>query len=142
MLRRTPFKHPARAPRVYAMPKATNAFRSAAPIGDTLHAMPKAPEPWRSTEYRRAVASLECYICRIHGHSQAAHPNTGKGRGKKLGDDLVFPLCTVSGNDCHRRFDHYEIVAKGEAMQQFEQAAHRWTVGTLRERGLWIKVAP
>lgn len=99
---------------------------------------PKAPKPMRSRAYREAVASLECYHCRLHGHSQAAHPNTGKTKGVKACDSLCFPMCCVSGNDHHRQFDQYELVPRAD-MQAYEEAAHRWTVATLLARGMWPK---
>jgi hypothetical protein len=99
---------------------------------------PKAPKPWRNRAYRELVASLECYHCRLHGHSQAAHPNTGKAKGVKACDSLIFPMCCVSGNDHHRQFDQYELVPRAD-MQAYEEAAHRWTVATLQARGMWPK---
>ena len=73
-----------------------------AQIDDLPHTpCPKAPKPWRSRAYRMLVAKLECYHCRLHGYSQAAHPNSGKTKGVKACDSLVFPMCTVGGRDCH-----------------------------------------
>lgn len=98
----------------------------------------KAPPPFRSNAYRRLVASLECYHCRIYGHSQAAHPNTRKTKGVKACDRLIFPMCTVSGKDCHGRFDLYRLVPRAE-MEAFEEAALSWTIETLQARGMWPK---
>jgi hypothetical protein len=110
-----------------------------AKMGDVVDvACPKAPKPWRNRAYRELVASLECYHCRLHGHSQAAHPNTGKAKGVKACDSLIFPMCCVSGNDHHRQFDQYELVPRAD-MQAYEEAAHRWTVATLQARGMWPK---
>jgi len=106
--------------------------------GLPLAPCPKARKPWRSRSYRMLVASLECYHCRLHGHSQAAHPNTGKTKGKKACDSLIFPMCTVSGRDCHGLFDTYKLVPR-EAMAAFEAAAVRWTITTLQARGMWPK---
>ena len=97
----------------------------------------KAPPPDRDEDYRRLVASLECFNCKRQGHSQAAHPNSGKAKGQKLGDDRVFPLCTIGGADCHGKFDRYELMPKGPAMIAFEAEAWRWTVRVLLGRGLW-----
>jgi len=99
-------------------------------------AQPKEPPPVRDKEYRKLVASLECYACRVHQHSQAAHPNTGKAKGKKLSDLDVFPMCTVGAKDCHGRFDRYELVPRTD-MPAYERAAKGWTVRTLLARGLW-----
>lgn len=106
-------------------------------ISVEVQAVPKAPKPVRDEEYRRLVAGLECFHCRIHGHSQAAHPNSGKAKGVKLDDLDCFPMCTVGGKDCHVRFDQYKLVPKGEEMQAFERAAKHWTVRELLHRGLW-----
>jgi len=53
---------------------------------------PKVPKV-RSEPYRRYVASLPCYRCGIHGYSQAAHADEGKGMGLKTDDLTVYPLC-------------------------------------------------
>ena len=107
-------------------------------IIDTVAASPKEPPPVRDKRYRELVASLECYHCRIWQQSQAAHPNTGKTKGKKLSDLLVFPMCTVGGRDCHGKFDRYELIKRAE-MPAYERKAYVWTVKTLLARGLWPK---
>lgn len=71
--------------------------------------------PVESEPYRRLVAALPCINCRLEGRSQAAHPNTGKGKGMKADDRLCFPLCHVEGNNCHGRFDLYQLY--GRALQ-------------------------
>lgn len=53
---------------------------------------PKVPKV-RSEPYRRYVASLPCYRCGIHGYSQAAHADEGKGMGLKTDDLTCYPLC-------------------------------------------------
>ena len=102
--------------------------------------IPKS-QPVRSEAYRRVVASLPCFACGIQGRSQAAHPNTGKTKGVKTCDSLIFPMCCVSGNDHHRQFDQYELVPRAD-MQAYEEAAHRWTVATLQARGMWPASMP
>lgn len=61
----------------------------------------------RSEPYRRFVASFPCFACGIHGHSQAAHPNFGKGLALKTDDRLCFPLCAVRPGHmgCHQMLD-------------------------------------
>ena len=80
-------------------------------------------KPWRSEAYRRAVASLPCICCGVHGYSQAAHANTGKGAGTKTHDYMTFPLCCdrpgVRG--CHSRFDQGAMFDK-QARQLIEPA--------------------
>jgi hypothetical protein len=78
-----------------------------------MTACPKAPKPVRSEPYRRLVAALPCINCTLEGYSQAAHPNAGKAKGMKACDLLCFPLCSVAGNDCHRKFDQYQYGTSG-----------------------------
>lgn len=101
----------------------------------TLTARPREPKPIRSEEYRRLVAKLPCYHCGLEGYSQAAHPNSGKGRGVKLSDLDCFPMCcTRPGTDgCHKDFDNYKIVPKGQAMRDYEARAKESTQRLIRE---------
>ncbi len=55
-------------------------------------AIPKG-ERIEDEPYRRWTATLPCFKCGIHGYSQAAHPNQGRGKGQKASDRDVFPLC-------------------------------------------------
>jgi hypothetical protein len=97
-------------------------------------AVPKEPQPVRDEAYRRLVASLPCFNCGIHGHSQCAHPNTGKTKGRKLSDDRCFPLCAdrVGVVGCHSRFDRYELTGR-DGMAAFEASALAWTTEQLKE---------
>ena len=63
---------------------------------------PKVPKV-RSEPYRRYVASLPCYRCGIHGYSQAAHAEEGKGMGLKTDDMTCYPLCgaRIGEIGCH-----------------------------------------
>jgi len=96
--------------------------------GGTTAPQPKAPAPVRDEAYRRWVASLPCFECRIAGYSNAAHPNSGKAKGVKLSDAACFPLCVdrpgVKG--CHPKFDQYELVPRA-AMPEYESRALGWT---------------
>jgi len=68
----------------------------------------------RSEPYRRLIAQMPCFGCGIEGHSQAAHPNTGKGAGIKTSDLDCFPLCAdrpgVRG--CHSLHDQGGLASK------------------------------
>lgn len=68
----------------------------------------------RSEAYRRLVAAMPCKHCGVWGHSQAAHPNTGKGAGLKTDDRECFALCAdrpgVPG--CHPKFDQGALFSK------------------------------
>jgi len=73
-------------------------------------------EPVRHEGYRRLVAAMPCILCGVPGHSQAAHPNTGKGAGLKTDDRECFPLCADMPlmRGCHWRFDQSALFTKTE----------------------------
>lgn len=81
--------------------------------GDMAH--PKS-KPVRSPKYLAEVRKLACANCGVTGHSQAAHPNTGKGMGTKADDNLAFPLCgpRLGEPGCHARFDQGAMYSKAE----------------------------
>lgn len=91
---------------------------------------------WRSEKYRRAVAELPCIYCGLHGRSQAAHANAGKGRGIKTGDETCFPLCAARpGFEGHHvAFDQYRLLAGGR--QAHVDAGEEWGRRTRRVLGL------
>lgn len=93
---------------------------------------PKPAPPVRSEPYRRLVASLSCINCGISGSSQAAHPNTGKAKGRKADDRLCFPLCHVGANGCHRKFDEYRLFSGGADLVAIEAGWAQRTQQTLR----------
>ncbi len=99
---------------------------------------PKSAAPVRDESYRRLVAALPCFVCHVEGRSQAAHPNTGKAKGRKLSDHLCFPLCCdqLGAPGHHWLFDQYRLVPKAD-MPDFERRAYHWTVRELLARGLW-----
>ena len=70
----------------------------------------------RDEKYRRWVASLPCCSCRIEGHSQAAHPNFGRGLGQKASDHDCFPLCAPQPfrMGCHAMFDQLVDISRDE----------------------------
>lgn len=107
------------------------------------HAVPNTipkEELLRSEPYRRLVATMPCKACGLHGHSQHAHENQGKGMGLKVDDRRGFPLCTVAPGriGCHELFDQYLLVDGG-------RDAHRalgvqWAAETrqrILESGQW-----
>ena len=122
MMRRTPmkrtgFQRPARPPRTallaLAVRGATRAVMAADLSADLPLVVAKDPAPLRDPAYRALVASLPCMHCGLGLHSQCAHENAGKAKGKKLDDRRSMPLCTVSGRDCHGAFDGYRLVPGG-----------------------------
>lgn len=126
MMRRTPLKpgkgfarkapppRPCKVIEYQPRPRAT-----AVAITDTrarlVISVPKA-EPVRHEVYRRLVAALPCIHCGRQGHSQAAHPNTGKGAGLKTDDRECFPLCADGPEHvgCHTLFDQSALMTKAE----------------------------
>ena len=132
-MRRTPFRRK-EGPTTRPVREWTGEYRPERPravmarCDGQVRAAAKGPEPVRDESYRRWVASLPCYECRIEGYSNAAHPNSGKAKGVKLTDEGCFPLCVdrpeVKG--CHPKFDQYEIVS-AEEMPEYERAALEWT---------------
>lgn len=64
----------------------------------------------RDEWFRRAVASLPCVACGIHGCSQHAHSNLaehGKGMARKSGDEAAMALCCTRPGEvgCHVMHD-------------------------------------
>lgn len=105
-------------------------------VGGEAVSVPKEPKPVRSEAYRRWTTRLTCRHCSLEGHCQAAHPNSlaaGGSAGGKASDLLCFPLCSVSGNDCHRKFDQYELCPKDE-MPLYEVT---WCASTQRALIHW-----
>ena len=89
---------------------------------------------FRSAPLRRAVATLECMRCGLHGATQASHSNQlrdGKGRGLKASDAAIAAICV----GCHTEIDQGRAMSKTERVEAWE-AAHRKTMRALIERGL------
>lgn len=109
-----------------------NAASAAAPV--------LKDNPLRSEAYRRAVAGLACAHCGVHGFSQHAHANEGKGAGLKTDDRTGFPLCcTRPGIEgCHTAFDQYRLLPGGR--EAHRAAARTWAANTraeIQRQGLW-----
>lgn len=105
---------------------------------DGGHEAVEKETPLRSKPYRRTVTTLPCKLCGVEGHSQAAHPNTGKGVGLKTDDRRCFPLCAdrpgVRG--CHSQFDQGAMFDKA-TRQQLEADWGVDTRRTIENMGLW-----
>jgi hypothetical protein len=94
----------------------------------------------RDGAYLRAVAALPCVLCNLEGHSQAAHPNNGKGLGIKTSDSLAFPLCSVGGNSCHAKWDTYQFGRENQ--RAWEAIYAKWTQEKLADAGkTWKELA-
>lgn len=100
------------------------AQRIAQSLGRALVHKHSDPSVFRSREHRQNVASLGCVRCGLQKHSQAAHLNLlalGKGRGLKVSDALLIPLCCtrVGAIGCHVLLDSsgYFDWSTSEALQ-------------------------
>lgn len=111
-------------------------------IDDVVCAQTKVV-PVEHSGYRRLVAMLPCIMCGISGHSQAAHPNTGKGMGTKTDDRLCFPLCAPRPGipGCHSRFDQGALLTK-EERRNAEPEFGRRTRAVIDSVGLWPENLP
>lgn len=112
--------------------------RASMPLATACSPAIAKAEPVRSETYRRLVAALPCCGCGLAGHSQAAHPNTGKGAGIKADDRLCFPLCASRplAAGCHMRLDQGAWMSRDER----RAAEQRWALETIQRitsAGLW-----
>lgn len=109
------------------------------PVQRRFAPAPKNP-PRRSEPYRRWVARLPCAQCGIHGHSQCAHSDEGKGLGIKAGDDTCFPACAdrpgVLG--CHTLIGATGSMSR-EQRRALEQVHSESTRALAKDAGQWPK---
>lgn len=106
-----------------------------------MKSYPKS-KPVRSTQYRRAVASLPCVICGIAGQSQAAHGSGAgtaacKGMGLKSCDLTCFAACVA----CHHQLDQHALFTKA-ARHALEPVWAADTQRRIHAMGLWPKNLP
>lgn len=90
-MKRTSMRKPL-PPRTKSVPQRGTGRGVIAAVDAEVRAVPKG-EPVRSEPYRRLVASLPCYRCRIGGYTQAAHGDMDKGMGIKACDLTCWPGC-------------------------------------------------
>lgn len=100
-------------------------------------------KPWRSEAYRRAVASLPCVICGVHGYSQAAHGSEGKGMGIKACDTTLFPACASRPGvlGCHHKLDQGALFTKA-VRRELEPVWAADTQRRIHAMGLWPAGVP
>ena len=132
-----------RAARALACARATAGMACASVVvmgsATTGAAVPKE-ELIECEDYRRAVAALPCIWCGIHGQSQHAHLNLGKGFALKTDDRTGFPLCCARPGieGCHIAYDQYRLVDGGrEAHRDYGLEWGRITRHTILESGQW-----
>lgn len=106
-------------------------------ITDEVKAVPKE-DPLRSEGYRRLVASLPCIHCGIHGYSQAAHADMGKGGHIKSDDRTCYPACGPRPGviGCHALIGSTGTYTREERRALEAQYAAR-TREAIRNAGLW-----
>ena len=83
--------------------------------------------------------------CGIHGYSQHAHLNLGKGFALKTDDRTGFPLCCARPGieGCHVAYDNYRLVEGGrEGHRAYGQEWGRITRHTILESGQWPQRLP
>ena len=97
----------------------------------------------RDKAYRKAVAGLPCFQCRIEGYSQAAHADEGKGLGMKSSDETCYPLCCDRPGivGCHTKIGAMGVFSK-EARRKFEQAGAEWTKQQLEQNVKYVHNKP
>jgi hypothetical protein len=104
-----------------------------AEITGEVQATPK-DAPARSESYRRWVATLSCGRCGVQLFSQAAHPNSGRGKGQKASDLDCFPLCCTRPGvlGCHA--EHDQLVG-----MTLDERRDREVLYTARTRALAVQ---
>lgn len=89
----------------------------------------------RSEAYRRLVASLPCDRCGIHGLSQAAHADQGKGMAIKSSDLTCIPLCGPHDGDglpgCHYLIGSHGLLMKERRREYEAEAGERTRIKLL-----------
>lgn len=128
------FARPAMPPRTRSVPLPGTGRGVMAPSSSNVVSVPKE-DPVRCEAYRRYVAAMPCWLCGVHGRSQAAHADEGKGAHIKAGDDRTFPLCATSPG---RPGCHYAMGTAGtytrDVRRRMERQAVAFTQHALIER--------
>lgn len=132
-----------REPRPMATFEHAKSLHKAVMAGGTSGKAVGKDNPVRSEAYRRLVAQLPCWLCRIPGYSQAAHADEGKGLGMKSDDRTCYPLC---GPRPGTQGCHYEVGTGGKYSKEARRRLERWAGKDTREAieaaGLWPRNLP
>lgn len=122
---------------VIGMAPGATAHVRMAPVTSRLVVQPKS-EPAEHEGYRRLVAAMPCFFCRIIGFSNAAHADQGKGMQIKSDDRTCYALYVdrpgVVG--CHTAIGASAAMTKQER-RELEERAGAYTRSEIRSRGLW-----
>lgn len=94
--------------------------------------------PLRSEPYRRLVAAMPCAHCGIHGRSQAAHADFGKGAHIKSDDRTCYPACAprVGYIGCHALIGMTGSMPRSQR-RALETAYAEQTRAEIINTGLW-----
>jgi hypothetical protein len=139
MLRRTPFKQPAKPERKPVAWPGPQAFAPANRCDGVGAAQPKRTYI-RSKALLAAVRTLPCQHSGVVGRTEAAHsnwPQHGKAKGIKADDNRIAALSA----DIHRELDQGKNWSSGER-QAIWWLAHCRTVRALLAAGLWPANVP
>lgn len=132
-------KHTPRV-RVYpsAIPESQRRNASMVALNEPFSAPIEKSAPVRSEAYRRLVAALPCIHCGIHGHSQAAHADQGKGAHIKSDDRTCYPACAPRMGliGCHALIGMTGSMPR-EARRALEQEYAERTRDLIVAAGLW-----
>lgn len=144
--RRTPLQQKAPIRRYREEPRRQGlGYQVAQQLGMAPKHQRREPSVFRSRAHRQTVASLPCVRCRRNRRSQAAHLNLlglGKGRGLKVSDAFVIPLCApdIGEAGCHHLLDQSGRIPCAEsAALQVEWLQQ--TRATLQQLGHWPDAA-
>ena len=92
-------------------------------------------QPYRNKRHLMNVAMLDCQVCGLSGHTQAAHSNWGKhGKsfGRKADDQYTAAMCQF----CHSELDQGANLTKEQRQEMWEKAWIK-TVHAIVELGQW-----
>lgn len=122
-LKRSGFKRPERIkpvrPPITPSPEAGRAKMSVVGFAGSV---PKE-NVVRSEPYRRAVASLACYRCRLEGFSQACHGDENKSMSRKTCDLTCWPGCGARPDGSMGCHEYVSRVMSREHRREFEKLA-------------------
>lgn len=152
MLRRAPFKRARFEPAPRAPLQPVRGARKATMASKHREIKPVLKEnPLEYEPYRRLICTLPCMRCGIHGFTQAAHADCGKGLSLKTDDRTCWPGCGPHHGlpGCHhyvgttgalgkmrRREVEAEYAAKAIALLRIQALTDRRVAKVLRAVGL------
>jgi hypothetical protein len=146
MLKRSTFRRPTleRTRTVHTpVPEHLRRKASMAPVAGIPASAIEKESPVRSEAYRRLVAAMPCARCGVHGRSQAAHADLGKGAHIKSDDRTCYPACAaqVGSIGCHALIGSTGTLPR-EVRRELEALYAAETRAAILNAGLWPKNLP